>query len=176
MVVLSPGLWVTPVVPVGSEGVPLNVGEARGAKLVATKAVVAILVVLLPAVWVTAVVPVGKVGVPIKVGESRGAKLVATKAVVASFVELSKAACVTPIVPVGSVTVPVKVGDASGASAVRADIFAFRASASNTPLLETALLLASVGTASTVGDTPRESTWVFKSVTRRETFAMVSRK
>jgi hypothetical protein len=53
-VVLLPALCVTPVVPVGSDGVPVNVGEARGAK---------------PEM----LAPAGIVTVPVNVGEARGA-------------------------------------------------------------------------------------------------------
>ena len=73
-VVESPGVWVVPIVPVGSVGVPVKVGEARLAlrlSAVVTKAVVANAVVESAAVWVTAIVPVGRVGVPVKVGLAR---------------------------------------------------------------------------------------------------------
>jgi hypothetical protein len=56
----------------------VKVGEARGAKDVATKDVVATAVELLPAVCVTAIVPVGKDGVPVNTGLARGAAYVTT--------------------------------------------------------------------------------------------------
>lgn len=82
---------------------PVNDGLASGAKLVATKAVVAKRVELLPAVCV------GAVGLPVRAGEASKAKLVCTNAVVAI--------CVVLVAPeaVGAVGVPVSAGLAKGA-------------------------------------------------------------
>jgi hypothetical protein len=91
-VVLLPAVCVTPVVPVGREGVPEKLGLAKGAApetsatasvtapvrpatevtgaegaLARTKAVVAICVVFVPSV------AVGAVGTPVRAGEAKGA-------------------------------------------------------------------------------------------------------
>ena len=55
---------------VGTLGVPVRAGDARGAKEAATKAVDAACVVLVPAV------AVGTVGVPVRAGEASGANVV----------------------------------------------------------------------------------------------------
>jgi hypothetical protein len=73
-VVLLPGDCVVAIVPVGSVGVPVKVGEARLAlrlSAVVTKAVVASAVVESSAVCVTPIEPVGREGVPVKVGLAR---------------------------------------------------------------------------------------------------------
>jgi len=73
-VVLLPGDCVTPIEPVGRDGEPEKVGEARFAfrlSAVVTKAVVASAVVELPAVCVTPIEPVGRDGDPLKVGLAR---------------------------------------------------------------------------------------------------------
>jgi hypothetical protein len=59
--------------------VPVNVGEASGAKPLM-------------------LAPLGIVTVPVNVGEASGAKPPATNAVVATFVLLSPAGCVTAVV------------------------------------------------------------------------------
>src|SRR5215472_17160186 len=118
------------MLPVGMDGVPVKTGEASGAKLVATKAVVASLVEL------SATGGVGPEGVPVNVGLAVRApptpvtsaackvtvpvlplnvltifvvRAVATKAVVAICVEL------VPAVAVGAVGVPVIFGETMGA-------------------------------------------------------------
>jgi hypothetical protein len=93
--------WPSFTVSAAAIRVPLNVGDANGAKPATTKAVVAILVELSPAVGV------GAVGTPVNAGDASGAKLVATKAVVAIFVELSPALTVGAIGVVVNETTPV---------------------------------------------------------------------
>jgi hypothetical protein len=82
---------------------PVKAGDAKGAYVPATYAVVATLVLLSVPAWVTAVVPLAKVNA-----------VLLTKAVVATLVLLSPAVCVVAtealgIVNAGSVTVPVAV-------------------------------------------------------------------
>jgi hypothetical protein len=100
---------VTADVPLGSWGLPVKVGESRGAyeaKFDFTYAVVAICVLFVEDA------AVGAVGVPVNAGDARFALVltaVVTNAVVAIWVVL------VPEVAVGAAGVPVKVGLASGA-------------------------------------------------------------
>lgn len=101
---------LVPLVAVGAAGVPVNVGDATGARPVTadcTNAVLAACVVLVPEV------AVGTVGAPVSVGDASGANpevAAATNAVLASCVVL------VPGDAVGAVGVPVNPGDASGAA------------------------------------------------------------
>ena len=90
-----------PVAPVGSEGVPVKAGDAKGAP--PTPVTSARSNVTAPDRVLNVVTPmlIAPIAVP-------------TKAVVASAVELLPAVCVMPVAPVGSDGVPVNAGLASG--------------------------------------------------------------